>query len=135
MFHYTIETEQSVDEAIASLEKSLKEEQFGVLWRFSIQDKLNEKGIEFKNKYTILEVCNPHEAKKVLNENMITGYFLPCKMAVYEQDGKTMIGLPRPTAMMSVVGQDSGPTLQQIALDVEQRLIRCMDKSKHDSDK
>lgn len=44
MFHYTVETDKSVDDAIAALEQALAEEKFGVLWRFSIQDKLNEKG-------------------------------------------------------------------------------------------
>lgn len=127
MFHHTIETSQSVEDAIASLEQTLKEEQFGILWRFSIQDKLNEKGIEFRDKYIILEVCNPFEASRVLNENRLAGYFLPCKIAVYEQDGKTRVGLPKPSAIMGTM--ESAEALQQLALDVEQRLIRCIEKS------
>lgn len=129
MFHYTVQTGKSVDEAIIALEHTLKSEQFGLLWRFNIQDKLNEKGIEFAQRYEVLEVCNPVEAKKVLSENMLAGYFLPCKIVVYEHDGWTNIGLPRPSHLIGVVEVQSATSLKDIALDVEQRLIACIDKS------
>ncbi|TVY00989.1 DUF302 domain-containing protein [Paenibacillus cremeus] len=128
MFHYTVETGQSVDEAITSLENNLKEEKFGVLWQLNMSEKLREKGIDFDQRYHILEVCNPFEAKRVLSENSIIGYFLPCKIAIYDEDGKTKIGLPKPTALIGMVDSGSG-SLQAIAEDVENRLISCIDKS------
>ncbi|MFD0679532.1 MULTISPECIES: DUF302 domain-containing protein [unclassified Paenibacillus] len=130
MFHYTLSTEKTVEEAIAALEQHLKEEQFGVLWQFNIQDKLNEKAIEFNQKYQILEVCNPVEAKRVLSENHLAGYFLPCKIAVYEQDGRTKIGMPKPSALLGMVDNESFEALKSIAEDVEKRLVSCIDKSK-----
>ncbi|MCV4230311.1 DUF302 domain-containing protein [Virgibacillus sp. LDC1] len=130
MFHYTVETDKSVDDAIAALEQALAEEKFGVLWRFSIQDKLNEKGIEFEQKYEILEVCNQVEAKKVLSENDLAGYFLPCKIAVYEFEEGTKIGLPRPTALIGMVENEFFESLRGIAQDVEKRLIASIDNSK-----
>lgn len=130
MFHYTVNTSKSVDEAISSLEQNLKEEKFGVLWQFSIQDKLNEKGIEFDHRYQILEVCNPMEAKRVLDENHLAGYFLPCKIAVYEHEGQTKIGLPKPSALIGMVENESFESLRAIAQDVEKRLVSCIDKSK-----
>lgn len=130
MFHYTVDTEKSVEDAIESLEQNLKDEKFGLLWQFSIQDKLNEKGIEFNQKYQILEVCNPVEAKRVLSENYLAGYFLPCKIAVYEHEGQTKIGLPKPSALIGMVENESFEGLKGIAQDVEKRLIACIDKSK-----
>ncbi|MFD1130595.1 DUF302 domain-containing protein [Paenibacillus provencensis] len=129
MFHYTVQTNKTVDEAIQSLELSLKEEQFGVLWRFNIQDKLNEKGIVFTQRYEVLEVCNPVEAKKVLSENVLNGYFLPCKITVYEHEGQTNIGLPKPSYLIGTAGEESAASIRNIALDIERRLIMCMDKS------
>ncbi len=84
MFHYTAETTASVQNAIAALETSLKEEQFGVLWRFNLREKLKEKGFDFEREYVVLEVCNPAEANRVISENVLAGYFLPCKIVVYE---------------------------------------------------
>ncbi|WP_420850816.1 DUF302 domain-containing protein [Paenibacillus aceris] len=34
----------------------------------------------------MLEVCNPFEAKRLLEENSIVGYCLPCTIAVYYDD-------------------------------------------------
>lgn len=129
MFHYTVQTSKSVDEAINALELSLKEEQFGVLWRFSIQEKLNEKGLEYNQRYEVLEVCNPVEAKKVLSENVLNGYFLPCKITVYEHEGQTNIGLPKPSHLIGMVGEESTAAMLEIAIDVERRLIMCIDNS------
>jgi uncharacterized protein (DUF302 family) len=125
MFHYTVETNKTVDEAIATLENSLLEEQFGVLWKFDMKEKLQGMGLDFNQNYHILEVCNPVEAKRVLSENAIVGYFLPCKIVVYEDDGITKIGLPKPTALIGMMGVEE---LISIAEDVEKRLIICIDK-------
>lgn len=126
MFHYTVETDKSIDDTIAALESNLKEDKFGVLWHLDLQGKLHEKGLEFDQKYHILEVCNPDEAKRVLTENMLAGYFLPCKIAVYENRGHTKIGMPKPTALIGMM--ESG-SLQGIAEDVEKRLVTCIQKS------
>lgn len=126
MFHFTVETLKTVEEAISALEAHLKEEKFGVLWRFNVQDKLREKGLEFDRAYQILEVCNPLEAKRVLSENELVGYFLPCKIVVYESGGKTKIGMPRPTVLIGIAETEP---LKEIAADVEDRLISCIEKS------
>lgn len=126
MFHYTVETEKSIEDAIASLEVSLKEEKFGILWQFDIKDKLQEKGLEFNQQYRVLEVCNPHEAQRVLLENQLVGYFLPCKIVVYEDNGKTMIGMPKPSSLISMLEDD---TIKELAIDIEKRLITCIDRS------
>ncbi|MGN7471541.1 DUF302 domain-containing protein [Brevibacillus sp. SAFN-007a] len=126
MFHYTAETTTSVQNAIAALETSLKEEQFGVLWRFNLREKLKEKGFDFEREYVVLEVCNPAEANRVISENVLAGYFLPCKIVVYEADGKTKIGMPKPTAFMNMLEDDA---LMGIAADVEARLMKCINRA------
>lgn len=126
MFHYTAETTASVQNAVAALETSLKEEQFGVLWRFNLREKLKEKGFDFEREYVVLEVCNPAEANRVISENVLAGYFLPCKIVVYEVDGKTKIGMPKPTAFMNMLEDDA---LMGIAAGVEARLIGCINRA------
>ncbi|ARP43103.1 hypothetical protein GTHT12_01568 [Geobacillus thermodenitrificans] len=73
----------------------------------------------------ILEVCNPQEAARVLSENLLVGYFLPCKIVVYVENGVTKIGMPKPTML---VGMVSEPTLEKLAADIEKRLIACIDR-------
>ncbi|TDX49186.1 DUF302 domain-containing protein [Orenia marismortui] len=126
MFHYTIEIDKSTQQAIELLKDNLKEEQFGVLWEFDVQKKLQAKGLEFNQEYYVLEVCNPQEAQRILNKNQLVGYFLPCKIVVYNDQGKTKIGLPKPTALIELV---DNPELTAIAENIEERLINCINKS------
>jgi uncharacterized protein (DUF302 family) len=126
MFDYTVHTSKSINEAIASLEQNLKEEKFGVLWMFDIKEKLNEKGLDFTREFKVLEVCNPFEAQRVLIENDLAGYFLPCKIVVFNREDKTMIGMPRPTALINMLNNDK---LKELAKDIEERLIKCIDNS------
>ncbi|MFF2458957.1 DUF302 domain-containing protein [Peribacillus simplex] len=125
MFHYTVETNQSIEESMAVLEEKLKEEKFGVLWHFDIKETLQNKGFEFDQPYHVLEVCNPKEAQRVLSENQMVGYFLPCKIVVYEDGGKTKIGMPRPTSLIEMVSDSS---IKGFAQDIEDRLIACIDR-------
>jgi|SRR5690606_33964210 len=128
MFHYTVDTSKSIDEAIRSLEENLKEEKFGVQWQFNVKETLESKGFELEKPFIILEVCNPQEAQNVLSANQLIGYFLPCKIVVYEDsNGITKIGMPKPSALIQMVEDDS---LQNVATDIEERLIACIDKSK-----
>lgn len=127
-FHYTVTTDKTIDEAIASLEQHLKENQFGILWQLDIPSKLQEKGVDsYTTPYRVLEVCNPHEAGRVLNIDQLVGYFLPCKITVYESEGQTKIGLPKPTSLVSMLNNDE---LKQIADNIEKTLIKVLEDSK-----
>ncbi|ALS77558.1 DUF302 domain-containing protein [Planococcus kocurii] len=126
MFNYTVDTLKTVNEAVEALEENLKAEKFGVLWNFDLTAKLQEKGEDFDTPYRILEVCNPKEANRVLSENLMIGYFLPCKIVVYKESDGVKIGMPKPTALIGMV---EDPTIKSIAEDIEERLIKCIDQS------
>jgi len=127
-FHYTITTSKTIDEAISSIEQNLKENKFGILWRLDLTDTLKQKGVNsYTTPYRILEVCNPVEAARILGHNPLVGYFLPCKITIYESKGKTNIGLPKPTAMIGLIND---PELESIAANIEKVLIDVLEKSK-----
>lgn len=126
MFDYTVITDKTIDDAIHNLEERLKQEKFGVLWMFDIKEKLQEKGLEFSKEFKVLEVCNPVEAQRVLNQNEMAGYFLPCKIVVFEHEGKTKIGMPKPTALISLLNDEK---MKLFAKDIEDRLINVLNNS------
>ncbi len=127
LFHYTVETNKTMDEAVQALEAELKNDKFGVLWDFDVKATLNNKGLDFDKPVRILEVCNPGEAKKVLEKNELVSYFLPCKIVVHESDGMTKIGMPKPTKLIEFVEDQE---LNQIAEDIEQRMINAINEAK-----
>lgn len=127
MFHYTVDTSKTVEEAIESLEENFKKEQFGILWQFDIKEKLQDKGLEFDQSFRVLEVCNPFDAQRILQQTQLVGYFLPCKIVVYEGDNGTKIGMPKPTALVELTEDNS---VRRYAKQIEDRLIGCMNQSK-----
>lgn len=126
MFHYTVESAKTFAEAINALKDSLKEHKFGVLWEMDVPATLQSKGVEFTKKYQILEVCNPHQANKAISQNSLVGYFLPCKLVVYEEEGKTKIGLLKPTVIMDFVNDAK---LKELAQEVETELINAVNEA------
>lgn len=126
MFHYTVETELPLEEAAKKVESSLKEKGFGVLWSFNVKDKLQEKGLDFNQNYLILEVCNPKEAKAILEHNSKAIYFLPCKVVLFEDEGKTKIGTVKLTTLMGLVEDES---IMKLAEEIEKTMAECIDNS------
>jgi uncharacterized protein (DUF302 family) len=123
---YEIETKKSFNEAVEDLKKSLSENKFGVLWELNFKDKLKEKGLDFESNFKILEVCNPVQAKEVLSRNIEVGYFLPCKVVVYEKGNSVYIGMMKPTELIKMLGNEE---LTTIAQDVEKVLRNAIDSS------
>ncbi|MGO1653213.1 DUF302 domain-containing protein [Senegalia sp. (in: firmicutes)] len=119
-------TEKSLDEAIKSLKKNLKKDSFGVLWELNFKDKLEEKGLEFENDFVVLEVCNPKQAKEVLEKNIHIGYVLPCKMVVRREDDKTYIGMTNPETLIGLFDEEE---LNEVAKGVAGTLKSAIEAS------
>lgn len=128
-FHYTVTTGKSIEDAIAALETNLKKKKFGMLWHLDLTAKLQKKGVtSYSLPYHILEVCQPAEAAGVLNRNKLAGYFLPCKLTVYQAENQTTrIGLAKPTALIGLLDD---PGLTDTAKKVEAILTDVLDESK-----
>lgn len=127
MIDYTVTTTKTVDEAVNALEESLKKRKFGILWDLNMTETLRSKGVQFETPYRILEICNPQEAKKVLSETLTIGYFLPCKMVVYEKEGTTYIGMPKPTELVKLMANEA---VAETAAKVEEELISAIEEAR-----
>lgn len=124
---YEVETKKSFEEALESVIKSLEEQKFGVLWKLNFKDKLKEKGIEFENNFMILEVCNPHKAKEVLSKHLDVGYFLPCKLVVYEEKGTVKIGMISPDKLIGLLNHED---LSETAKEVQKIMVAAINNAK-----
>ncbi len=121
---YEKSTKKSFNEAVESITNSLKERKFGVLWQMDVKEKMAEHEIDFKTNFMILEVCNPQTANEVLSAHIEVGYFLPCKVVVYEKDEEVFIGTAKPGMLIGMMGYED---LNHIAMGVENVLIEAID--------
>ena len=91
-----------------------------------LRAKLAEKGVSFARECRIFEVCNPHQAKKVLEANLEICTALPCRISVYEEGGKTRLATIKPTVL---IGLYPNPELKGVAVEVETTLVQIMDEA------
>ncbi len=121
---YIRETDGTVAEVVERLTDAATENHFGVLGIHDLRQKLNAKGVEFHSECQIMEVCNPQAAKEVLEANPAISTAMPCRISVYEQDGKVKVATILPTAMLAMFGN---PELDHVAREVEQAMRRIID--------
>lgn len=114
---YVKTTTKSVEQATTDLEAAVARHQFGVLHVHNLKETMKKKGVEFDNECRILEVCNPHQAKRVLNEDMTINMALPCRISVWSESGKTHIGMLLPTDLLKLFSDSA--VLADVAKDVE----------------
>lgn len=125
--HFIVESAKSVAQAAEDLESAVKSNGFGVLHVYDLQATLKSKGVDLPEQCRILEVCNPHQAAKVLASDMTLNLALPCRISVYEQDGKTKIGMLRPTHLLGLLSD--APALKTTAEEVEAAIERMIDEA------
>lgn len=126
--YYIVETNKSFEQASADLESAVKRNGFGILHIHDLGTTLRSKGIAFDEQCKVFEVCNPGQAAKVLSTDMRLNMALPCRISVFSEKGKIMIGLIKPVHLLSSLSQD--PALAQVASDVEEKTIRMVDEAK-----
>jgi uncharacterized protein (DUF302 family) len=114
---FICETPKSLQKACTDLEQSVVTHGFGVLAVHDLGETLRTKGIEFHENCRVFEVCNPHQAARVLDADMELNMALPCRISVYTAAGQTRIGMIRPEGMLSALSRD--PELLDIARQVE----------------
>ena len=113
---HIVESRKPLDRVAKDLEEAVARHKFGVLGVHDLKAKLAEKGVVLSRECRIFEVCNPHQAKKVLDVNLEISTALPCRISVYEEGGVTKLATIKPTAMIDLY---SSPGLKDVAREVE----------------
>ena len=126
--YYIVESNKSFEQATTDLEAAVKRNEFGVLHIHDLGSTLRSKGIAFAENCKVFEVCNPGQAGKVLSTDMRLNMALPCRISVYTERGKTMIGMIRPAPMLAALSQDA--TLVKVAQEVEAKTKKMMDEAR-----
>jgi uncharacterized protein (DUF302 family) len=122
---YEVVTDKPFEKAVTSIIKRLEEQKFCV-WKLDLKERLHEKGVNFENGFIFLEACDPHQAKEILSDHPDAGYFIPCKLAVYEVKGSVVIGMVRPEILIDMLGYED---LKNTIAGIEEKLVRAIDNS------
>jgi uncharacterized protein (DUF302 family) len=123
---YQLESGKSFDEISRLLDKTSPERGFRVLAIHDTKATLAEKGFQIEP-LKIFEVCNAGFAYKALNKNINVSLFMPCKIVVRAEKGKTIMTLAKPSMISEML---PGSGLEELANDVEKQLIGIMNEIK-----
>ena len=120
---HVVESSKPLDRVTEDLQLAVVRHKFGVLGVHDLRAKMAEKGVPFDRECRIFEVCNPHQAKRVLEANLEISTALPCRISVYEESGRTKLATIRPTALIALY---ASPELRGVAEEVERTLMAIM---------
>ena len=121
---YVRETNKSIDEVCTKIQEAAAQNKFGVLAVIDLKEKMAAKGVQFGPQCRIIELCNPVQAKKVLESDMTISSALPCRISVYEEAGKVKVITLKPTVLLNLFGN---PELELVARDVENAILLIID--------
>lgn len=119
-------TNKSVSDTANALQTAVQANHFGVMQVHNLKDTMTKKGVEFTRECQIFEVCQPQQAKKVLDENMSVSTALPCRISIYEEDGKTVMATLKPTTLLAMFNT---PQLAEVAQEVEDTIVKIMNEA------
>ncbi len=125
MMLYELKSNRSLNDIDEALRAAAGERKFGVLTVHNLEETMRAKGVEFNSTCLIYEICNPQQAKKVLEANGAVSTALPCRISVYsdKEGGGYRLATLLPTAVMGMFGS---PELEPVAREVEQVIKEIM---------
>ena len=118
-----VSTDKSVSDAAAALQTAVQANHFGVMQVHNLKETMVKKGVQFERECLIFEVCQPQQAKKVLDQDMSVSTALPCRISIYEENGKAILATLKPTTLLAMFHT---PQLEGVAREVEDTIVKIM---------
>jgi len=122
-----VDSDKTVEQACQDLEAAVKQHKFGVLHVHDLQKTLQGKGLQFDEACRVYEVCNPHKAQAVLNDDLSLNMALPCRISVWSEKGRTRIGMISPRDMLALLSDS--PVLRAVADEVEETTRKIIEEA------
>lgn len=116
-------TDKTVSDTAVALQAAVLNNHFGVMQVHNLKETMAKKGVEFSRECLIFEVCQPQQAKKVLDQEMSLSTALPCRISIYEEGGKTILATLKPTTLLAMY---NAPNLAGVAQEVEDTIVKIM---------
>lgn len=119
------ESDKPVDELTENIERVAGEHSFRVLAIHDVQATLAEKGFQ-REPLKIIEICNAGFAHEALEKDIDVSIFMPCRIVVYSEGGKTKATLSRPSVIADLL---PGSKLESLANEVETDIKKILSEA------
>jgi uncharacterized protein (DUF302 family) len=123
---YEVTSSKTLETIDQDLQQAAARHKFGVIAVHDLKATMAKKGVEFSGEVLVYEVCNPHQAKKVLEANGALSAALPCRISVYRAEAGYKLATLLPTALMRMM---DSPGLESVAREVEESIVAMMQEA------
>ena len=116
MFTYKIISNQSIDRVADKVQTQCDNYKFALLKTYNYHEIVESKGFPIKRKVFIYEICQAKTASLMLTDYPYFSIFMPCKLAIYEHNGKTIISTMDMSIMLKAVNSNKELSKEAVAL-------------------
>ena len=99
---HVVDSTMSLEHVQEDLAAACQEHGFGVLATHDLQAKMKSKGVEFPEPCRVVEICDPHQASRVLREDLRISTALPCRISIFRHGTGTRLATIRPSTMLQL---------------------------------
>ncbi len=121
-----VESSKPLEEVRQKLEETAKSKGFGVMSVHEVTNILQSKGHPISYGCVIVEICQPKAASQVLSKRPDISTAMPCRVSIYEENGKTVLATISPLQMIEMFNE---PELKDIAQEIESTVKEIMEES------
>jgi len=118
-FAYIVETEKKFDEAVISVLKEVEKKGWNLFNIYDVKERLAAKGFEQKP-LKIIEICSGKHANNFLNKNKLISLCMPCKINIFEENGKIKIVGMKPTIMSKFFKEIKKEEAEEVEKDIKE---------------
>jgi uncharacterized protein (DUF302 family) len=118
-FAYIVETNKNFDGAVVSVIKAVEQKGWTLFQIYDIKERLAAKGFEQKP-LKIVEICSGKYANQFLNKNRLISLCMPCKINIFEENGKVKIAGMKPTMISQFFPEVSKKDAEEVEKDIEE---------------
>ena len=101
---YKIISNQPIDAISERVSEACEKNQFALLQTYVYHEILERKGFPIERKVFVYEICQAKTASVMLTDFPHFSIFMPCKLAIYEDNGKTIISTMNMEIMLNAIG-------------------------------
>jgi uncharacterized protein (DUF302 family) len=103
MFTHQISSNLPIEKVTEKVPAACEEKKFALLHTYVYHDIVESKGFPIDRKVYIYEICQAKTAAAMLTDFPHFSIFMPCKLAVYENNGETVISTMNMGIMLKAV--------------------------------
>jgi len=118
-FAYIVETKKTFDNAVVSVLKAVEQKGWTLFQIYDVKERLAAKGFEQKP-LKIIEICSGKYANQFLNKNRLISLCMPCKINVFEENGKIKIVGMKPSMISQFFPEVSQKEAEEAEKDVKE---------------